>query len=360
MSLKKIFFFAILFIFFISSQKSFSWGFYGHQRINRLAVFCLPPEMIPFYKRNIFFLTENAVNPDKRRYAISGEAPRHFIDMENYQPSSVDVIPKYWNEAVEKYTIDSMMAFGIVPWHIVQVKFQLQKAFEQKDVFKILKLSADIGHYIADSNVPLHTTVNYNGYLTNQAGIHAFWESRLVELFSDNYDFFVGQATYIKDPQASAWKAVITAHNALDSVLIFEKKLSKSFPEDKKYSFEERNGLTVKVYSKAYSAAYHKMLGGQVERQMRNSIKMISDFWYTCWVDAGQPDLNFLINYQFNDIEKKIIEEEIKPEGKKNIKLRDHEIAFIYENNNCSGSCCQTFAIVTPAQIRRRALKISK
>ena len=306
--------FSTLFLSLIFSQQNHvsAWGFFGHQMINRLAIFSLPPEMLPFYKRNIISLTENAVNPDKRRYAVVGEAPKHFIDLELYQASSTETFPKYWDEAIARYSLDSTMAFGIVPWHIVQVKFQLQKAFAEKDVFRILRLSADLGHYIADANVPLHTTVNYNGYLTNQAGIHAFWESRLVELFSGQYDFFVGQANYINDPQAAAWKAVLSAHQALDSVLTFEKKLSGSFPEDKKYSFEERNGITVKVYSKAYSSAYHSMLNGQVERQMRASIKMIADFWYTCWVDAGQPDLKGLQNYQFNDIEKLIIEKEKK------------------------------------------------
>ena len=33
------------------------------------------------------------------------------------------------------------------------------------------------------------------------------------------------------------------------------------------------------------------MLDRQVERQMKASVKMIADFWYTAWVDAGQPDL---------------------------------------------------------------------
>jgi hypothetical protein len=33
------------------------------------------------------------------------------------------------------------------------------------------------------------------------------------------------------------------------------------------------------------------MLDNQVERRMKASIKMISDIWFTAWVDAGQPDL---------------------------------------------------------------------
>jgi len=47
-----------------------SWGFFAHKKINQLAVFTLPPAMAGFYKRNIEYLTEAAVNPDRRRYTI--------------------------------------------------------------------------------------------------------------------------------------------------------------------------------------------------------------------------------------------------------------------------------------------------
>ena len=154
-----------------------SWGFFGHQRINRLAVFTLPPEMFRFYKKHIDFVTENAVNPDQRRYAVKEEAPRHFIDLDNYSDSLQKVLPTYsWKDVTEKISEDTLNKHGIVPWHINFMKYQLTEAFRKKDVRKILILSADIGHYIADANVPLHTTRNYNGQLTNQLGIHGFWE----------------------------------------------------------------------------------------------------------------------------------------------------------------------------------------
>jgi hypothetical protein len=271
-----------------------SWGFFAHQKINRLAVFTLPPEMISFYKRNIEFVTENAVNPDKRRYAIKEEAPRHYIDLDIYGDSAEYIIPVLWKDAVKKYSEDTLLAYGIVPWHIVFIKQQLTEAFQQKDAKRILRLSADLGHYIGDANVPLHTTSNYNGQLTGQKGIHGFWESRLPELYFDSYDFFVGKAQYLSVPQKTCWRAVNNAHRAVDSVLLFEKKLNASYSEDRKYSFEERGGKLVKVYSREYSKAYDHMLSGQIERQMRASVKMVGDFWFTCWVDAGQPDLNSL------------------------------------------------------------------
>jgi hypothetical protein len=276
------------------------WGFYGHKRINRIAVFTLPPEMLGFYKDHIEFLTEHSVDPDKRRYAVEGEAQRHYIDLDHYytkgKENPFEVMPKRWEDAVAKYTEDTLQAYGIVPWHIQVMKFRLQKAFETKNVDLILKYSAEIGHYIGDAHVPLHTTENYNGHKTNQRGIHGFWESRLVEINAENYDYFVGKGQYVSGVLDFAWNAVKSSHLALDSVFDFEKELTAQFPSDQKYSYEQRGNTTVLTYSTAFSDAYHKRLNGMVERRMRDAILAVGSIWYTAWVDAGQPDLSSLQN----------------------------------------------------------------
>ncbi|GAB3711328.1 hypothetical protein GCM10027592_48770 [Spirosoma flavus] len=289
-----------------------AWGFYAHQQINRLAVFTLPVEMMPFFKKHIDFLTDNAVNPDKRRYAVVGEASRHFIDLDAYPDTLITTLPRFYKDAADQYGTDTLALHGIVPWQIQLTKYQLTEAFKQRNVRRILRIAADLGHYIADANVPLHTTRNYNGQLTNQQGIHGFWESRLPELFSTTYDFLTGQAEYVPSPQKAAWRAVFRANAALDSVLRFEQKLTDEVGESRKFGFEERNGITTKVYSADFSRKYHELLRGQVERQMRASVKMVGDFWYTCWVDAGQPDLRKLATYQFTPEEQKEEVEEKK------------------------------------------------
>lgn len=287
-----------------------AWGFYAHQQINRLAVFTLPVDMMPFFKKNIDFLADNAVNPDKRRYAVVGEAPRHFIDLDAYPDTLATTLPRFYKEATDRYGADSLALHGLVPWQIQLTKYQLTEAFKQRDVRRILRVAADLGHYIADANVPLHTTRNYNGQLTGQQGIHGFWESRLPELFSTDYDFLTGQAEYIESPQKAAWRAVFRANAALDSVLHVEQQLTSEMGETGKFGFEERNGITTKVYSADFSGKYHQLLHGQVERQMRASVKMVGDFWYTCWVDAGQPDLRRLAGYRFTEGERKAEVEE--------------------------------------------------
>ena len=311
----------ILTVFFllISLQKVQAWGFWAHQRINRIAVFTLPPEMLVLYKKNIEFLTEHAVDPDKRRYAVEGEAPRHYIDIDHYGENPFNVVPELWSDAVQKFTEDTLQAYGIVPWHISRSYSWLVSAFREGDVDAILKLSADIGHYIADGNVPLHTTENYNGQLTGQKGIHGLWESRLPEVFGEGYDYLVGKAQYLDDILDEAWSGVREAHYALDSVFNFEKILTEQIGSDQKYSFENRNGRLVKTFSKAFCTSYHDMLDGQVERRARISILRVGSVWYSAWIDAGQPNLKELI--------KKV------KKGKKGAENKDEKIEEEKENN---------------------------
>jgi hypothetical protein len=289
-----------------------SWGFFAHQRINRLAVFTLPKDLIGFYKSNINYITEHAVDPDKRRYADSLEAPRHYLDADHYGEKPFDIIPKKWNDAVAKLSEDTLNAYGIVPWQIHRTYYKLVKAFENKDSILILKHSADLGHYLSDAHVPLHTSENYNGQMTNQVGIHGFWESRLPELFAGDYDYFVGKAKYINNPLDAAWNIVENTFTMLDSTLSIEKRLNKSFPSDRKYTYNERNNKVIKEYSLDYSAAYHKELNGMVERQMRSSILAVGSFWYSAWVDAGQPDMRKLTRKNISAEEKKQVEAEEK------------------------------------------------
>lgn len=300
------------------------WGFYGHKKINRLAVFTLPSDLIPFYKKHIVFVTENAVNPDERRYAVADEAPRHYIDLDIYGDSALHILPHRWDSAVAVFTKDTLMAYGIVPWHIIRMKWQLTNAFERRDLVSILKYSADIGHYIADAHVPLHTTENYNGQLTGQYGIHGFWESRLPELFSEDYNFFVGRAKIIEDLESEIWDVIAASHAAVDSVLLFEKMLSKEYQNGKKYSYEDRGATTVKVYSKNYSKDYHKALDDMVERRMRASIKFVGDMWYTCWVDAGQPDIDQLMELNFSEENKKKIKADKEKWKNRTVQSREH------------------------------------
>lgn len=284
----------LLLLLLLPPVQSDGWGFYAHQKINRIAVYTLPPAMFGFYKSHIDYLTEHAVDADKRRYAIKEEAPRHYIDLDHFGEYPFEKVPRRWTAAVAALSEDTLTAYGIVPWHVERMYYQLVKAFKDKKETAILRISADIGHYIADAHVPLHTTENYNGQLTGQHGIHGLLESRLPELFEKDYNLITGKAAPFDKPLDQIWDVVLQSAAAVDCVLYLERQTFAAIPADRQYVFEQRGNRQVKAYSPEYAADYHQRLNGLVENRMRDAIRMVAAFWYSAWLDAGQPDLNQL------------------------------------------------------------------
>ncbi len=257
--------------------------------------------MMVLYKPNIDFISEHSVDPDKRRYAVDDEGPRHYIDIDRYGKFPFDSLPRKWEEAITKYSVDTIQKHGIVPWWVQTMQARLTNAFKEKNGAKILKLSAEIGHYISDAHVPLHASSNHNGQHTRQRGIHGFWESRVPEMLAEKeWQFFIGKAGYVKNIGEFIWKRVLESAAAADTVLLVEKNLTQKFSPDNKYAFENRNGKIVRQYSSAFSLQYNQQLNGMIERRMKQSVYAVASFWYTAWVNAGQPDLATIGNKNFS------------------------------------------------------------
>lgn len=281
----------ISFIALFSSLSSSTddWGFFGHKKINELAIYSLPNELNVFYSAHASEIIEWSVAPDKRRYVIAEEGMKHYIDLDLYDSFP---LPKYWNQAVENYGAAYLEDRGVVPWNTYFVYIQLVKAMEKRDLKRIIKLSADLGHYVADAHVPLHTTSNYNGQFTGQKGIHAFWESRLPEMYFDSYDLFSKRSIYIEDVQGEIWQTIIESNALLPAVLELDIEITDRVGEDKKYAYMQRGKRVIRMPSAYFSEKYNEEGGGLVEQQMRKSIFRVSSLWFTAWVDAGQPVLD--------------------------------------------------------------------
>lgn len=287
-----------------------SWGFFAHYRINRLAVFTLPPAMSGFYKANIDIITAHAISADKRRYVDSFEAPRHYLNADHYGKNPFRLIPEHWKDAVVKYSEDTLDKYGTVPWIIQYNYYKLVNAFKKHDTTGIVIASSNLGHYLADAHVPLHLTQNYNGQLSGQTGVHALWESRLPELFAANYNCYAGKARYIENPLKEAFKICRTSFAAVDSVLRFERALSKTYPDSKKYAMVMHGKRAIRDYSAGYSRDYQRLLHGMVQKRMRSAILSVGSFWFSAWVDAGQPNLDKLIRHRLSQAQLREIQHE--------------------------------------------------
>ncbi len=294
----------------LCSLLGFGWGFFGHKIVHQLAIYGLPRQMQPFYYRHQETLVEDSVRPDQRRNQDPQEGPRHFIDLDVYGDGANDQLPEGWEEAVKTHSADTLRKYGIVPWHVVRLKGRLTEAFRTRNVDSILFYSADLGHYVADAHVPLHTSVNYDGQLTGQRGIHSLWETKLPESFIQNYRLYSGKATYLPDPQGAIWQVVRSTFSLLEPTLLQEQEASQAFSPAEKYVQVEVRGQTRQYYADAFAAEYQKRMGDMVEKQMQASAQMVASFWYTCWVDAGKPDLNQLLASPLTKQEKRALRKE--------------------------------------------------
>jgi hypothetical protein len=296
----------------------FAWGVWGHKHINRSAVFALPDSMRVFYYNHIDFITEAAVVPDLRRGLLNdrSEPPRHYIDIEDFGKMPVSDFPKTNKDAYTKYDSAFLNKAGYLPWYIQTLEDKLTAAFRKKNKSEILFLSAEIGHYIGDAHMPLHTASNYNGQFTNQKGVHALWESQIPELLGNSYNFKTDGAKYITDLPGETWKIIEHTHSLEDSLLTIEKRLRNSFDKDKMYKKDASGNNVLQynqpVFSDEYATQFSNAMHGMVEMLLRLSIQDLANFWYTAWVNGGSPDILSLDNAHLTSQNRKSYKQEYK------------------------------------------------
>jgi hypothetical protein len=274
-----------------------SWGFLTHRIINQNACLALPKPLFEFYKKHIQYLIDHATDPDNRRYMVENEACKHFIDCDYYEKSApLDTIFKNYDDAVCKYSEDTVLKHGIVPWQCNRMVYWLRNAFLEKDLTKILKVSADLGHYVADAHVPLHTSSNYNGQKTNQHGIHALWETRIPEVFIHDYPIFVSDVMFLPNFNLEIWKSVEESFSLVTKVLLFERLSKKEIPENEHYEYVQKGSQVIKRESTQLIRNYEQKMDDMVLLRIKKSIQMVASFWYTAYLMAGEPDLSEIEN----------------------------------------------------------------
>ena len=270
--------------------------------------------LFSFYNKHVNYLVDHAGDPDSRRAHSSSEGQKHFLNIENFGEEimqqdyvSYDEFINYYaynlarklrpelntREEVEKYVKNNILKkYGINPWAIIHTKKALTEAFKNKDTAKILLETINLAHYIADSCVVFHCTANYDGQLTGQNGIHAFWESTIPQYFFDEFDVekSICPAKYDNDFNKTIWKNVLRSNIESKRALDVEKQLDKDVKLGK-FCYKARRNTVNRMHSKEYSREYNRRLNGQIANQIKRSIMLIADAVYTAWVDAGKPIL---------------------------------------------------------------------
>ena len=308
----------LLFVWVLFSLlRADDWGFFMHKKINGLAIYNLPHSPIQmFLVDNKEYIVKWSTKADERKRKMPDEGQRHFIDLDDFPVRNYRKdIPKSWDAVVQKFTLGQLKKFGTAPWAIRAVYDELVQLFKMypteknrltENAEKIIALMADLGHYIADIHVPLHTTKNHNGQLTQQEGIHSLWESVLPELFYDSYLLHERKKTdprplYIPSLEDRVWQIIFDSHQQLSEVLAQEKLAKQDvtqkdfLPQDPKPKSEGKTKKVKIKYRQEFLDAYHERLNHMIEKQTEKAAFNIAAVWYSAWIDAGSPTLEGLI-----------------------------------------------------------------
>ena len=256
----------------ISSLLFLGWGYVGHHIINYNTIMSALPQM-EFFDTWADSLAAHASDADARKSWDPDEAPKHYIDIDNY-PEFVGsgTISQNFDSLVAEHGYSFVMDQGILPWAIINTADSIESAFEQNDMHKAMLLAADLGHYIADSHMPLHITRNYNGQYTGQNGVHSRYESDLIEAFQSQITYDGDSLQYIENIPDFVFNMIYDNYQYVDSVL---------YADSTAQAYAGNHNSTT-YYNKFWEIAGDFTIG-----LFKKASYRITCVIYTEWINAG-------------------------------------------------------------------------
>ena len=292
-----------LFLTCIAVQPSFGWGSDGHKIVNRVAIETLPASM-PAFLRTPQALDEiEYLGPEPDRWRSSAapelsaaQAPEHFLDMELADVAAPDGLPEQRYDFLHDLDVAGRrypdfadrlapQKVGLLPWQVnedferLQVDmrdYRMLRAGHQDTYGAQLAILYDIGclgHYVADGSQPLHTTINYNGWVesknpegfTRQHGIHSQFETEFVHnnLNAQDIQPLIPAARVLQMPFQEFLFYLQTTHRQVAQV----------------YRFEKRGGF--EGHGSAASRSF-------TAERLASGATMLRDMIYTAWAESAQ------------------------------------------------------------------------
>jgi hypothetical protein len=277
----------------LHSPRARAWGNEGHRLINRAAATSLPAEVPAFLR------TETALNeieylgpePDRWRSPAEAElsaaqAPEHFINLEFADPLGPLPHNRLDFEQMVFAIGDKPERVGLLPWQASEVWERLKAAMRQYRFIQahqgdtkpveqvILFYAAWLGHYVADGSQPLHTTIQYNGWVgpnpngyTTAHKIHSQFESD-----------FVSRNVHLSDIQAEMTPAKVINGDVFDAFLAYLRRANSQV--ERVYQLEKAAGFVAE--GSAESRAF-------TTERLAEGASMLRDMVYTAWLQSAKP-----------------------------------------------------------------------
>ena len=292
---------ALIALVLAQSLPAVAWGNEGHTAVNRVAAEKIPATMPRFLRRAVGEIAYLGPEPDRWRssteFALkNSQEPDHFIDLERV--SWLDPFPpgryEFYRKLYEKRAATPATEHpddylpehvGLQPYITMEVYGRLKVGFREYRQRRaahqpthaveqaIIFYAAWLGHYVADGAQPLHTTIQYNGWVgpnpngyTTAHAIHAQFETAYVAANITDRDFagFVKTPDRVNDPFAGYIAYLKQSNGLVENV----------------YHLEKAGGFTGKGSPAAFDFTTHRLAAGS---------QMLLDLWYTAWLESAIP-----------------------------------------------------------------------
>ncbi|MBI2418875.1 MAG: T9SS type A sorting domain-containing protein [Ignavibacteriales bacterium] len=260
----------------------FGWGGTGHTLINKKSTDGLPAEM-SYLKSWSAYLGSHASDADYRKNDDPDEGVRHYIDIDFYDEFvATGQISQSMDSMAALHGYSVVVDNGTLPWTILKTTDSLTNLLRQKDWTRAKITAADLGHYVGDGHMPLHITMNYNGQLTGQTGVHSRYESTMIDANQAQLIFTVPGATYVQNKSQYVFGFIYENYRYKDSVLKADSAAKA-----------KANGSTS---SSVYKQELWARTKGFTIMLLGNASARLADLMYTAWKDAGSPDTTTFID----------------------------------------------------------------
>lgn len=247
-----------------------AWAPKGHRLVADASLQTLTPDLRTWYEGQAAAYIQASLEPDLWKKDDPAEVGRHRIYCEAY--GGADKVPTLAAKAREQVGAWAFESNGQLPWVIAERYRLLVVAFKSGNSRQVVVASGWLCHYIADAQVPLHTTRNRNGKLTAQQGIHKRWETDLVEQEISPLSGLQAAAAPADLPKAVlAW--IQESHALVPALLATDREAT-------------RKALGSQS---VYAEVFWSLQKAAVSQRLRCSAERTGDLLLAAWTEAGRP-----------------------------------------------------------------------
>jgi len=259
----------------LAPRKTNAWGASAQRIIVGKAVDTLPPDLRSFFDENRSYLALHVADPLDAVSKTPNEKHNHFIYLDRYGRFPYTTLPRVYKVALSKYSKSKLEATGLLPWQIGVYSAKLTTSFQQGHWDEVKLNAAILAGYVAEAHDPFNTTENFDGHLTQQNGINERFGTTLIDRFSSFFPIRPNDASFISDPTDHAFESCLSAHSALETILLADRDAR----------------LSSKAYNDEYFDHFYNLTAATLIRQLSEASTDVGSYWLTAWTNAGKPNL---------------------------------------------------------------------